>query len=224
MSVYSNLKEVDLEEYFPKSRGWKIVEKPLYEFDFKPTVLGTPIRCIDKDFGVTRSGYDPETVPLAPAWPGAGDGMIPFYRGSLDEKMETAAQRTKAIGFEIANHGDYIQGDNGCAFRKALTSGEFEGLPNITREQYQVLTTKFGVHYTVLHRPEVKQDPEGIVLNDNEYTTVLPGGVLYTTDTWFGNLAGLDYDLTLPVIERTGELLLPEYNRILFIATSYPKN
>lgn len=217
----ARLKEIDLVNYFPSQRGWIIIERPADSFDIRNTVPGTKIRCIDKDFGNTNQGYDSDSVPLAPAWLGAIDGIVPFMDGTPEQRVEKTAQRTRSIGFEIAHHGDYLQGIDGCKFRTALMEGKFEGLPRITRAEYQVLTTKFGIHYTELIRPEERVEPEGFVLNDSDFTTILPdGGRFYPIDIWFARMAGITYRRALPVIEKTGELLLPEGSRRLFIATS----
>ena len=216
----TRLKEVDLERYFPRNRGWAIIERPLSDFDNRETVLGKPLRCIDKDFGNTPQGYKADTVPLAPAWPGAIDGVVPYMSGTPTGQVEEASRRTESVGFKAAHHGDYLTGRMGCRFRNALMAGRFENLLPITNEEYQILTTKSGVHYTELIRPSEYTEPDGFVLNDNDFTIVLPnGGMYYPVETWFGRMVGIPYEVALSMIEKTGELLLPESSRRLFIAT-----
>lgn len=212
------LGKADLQRYFPAEKGWKIVEVGGESVDARRTVFGTAIRCIDRDFGFTPNGYKPETVPPSPAWLGAVDGVVSFLEGTPEERMEQAVRRTESIGFKSAYHGDYARGDDGCAYRRALMEGRFEGLPPITKEEHRVLTTKIGLHYVQLDRPAVRNDPEGFVLNEFVYETVLPGGGrFYPIDIWFARMVGITDEKSLPVIAKCGELLLPQNNKTLFI-------
>lgn len=216
------LADFDLEKYFPRSRGWSIVERPLSSFDYRETVPGTPIICMDKDFGYTKLGYDPNTVPLSAAWPGASDGVIPYMPGATMEDKETEAdKRLRKIGLVSARHGDYRRGDRGCAFRRALTEGRFEGLPPISEAELYALMNKSGAHYTSLDRPDEPVEPEGFALDDTPFTNILPdGGRYYSIAIWLGEMLGISYEQSLPMIEKTGVLMLPDHSRRLFVATS----
>lgn len=208
----------DLRRYFLSEKGWEIVEIGTDSVDIRPTVSGTPIRCIDRDFGLTPSGYNPDAVPLSPAWLGAVDGVAAFQRGNIHERMEKGAQITETIGFKAAYHGDYARGTDGCAFRRALIEGRFEGLPPLTRAEHELLATKMGIHYTKLDRPDVSTEPEGFVLNNLRYTAVLPdGGRFYPIELWFAQMAGISSEKALPVIAKCGELLLPQDHKTLFV-------
>lgn len=214
------LKAADFKKYFPEEKGWKTIEVGSDFVDMRRVVFGTHIRCIDRDFGFTKieQRYNPESVPLSPALPGALDGIASFLEGTPEERMEEAAKRTVAAGFKPAYHGDYARGDDGCAYRRAYFEGRFEGLSPITKEEHRILTTKMGVHYVSLDRPEERKDPEGFILNEAKYWTVLPGGGrFYPVDLWFARMVGLRDERTLPMIAKCGELLLPQNNKTLFI-------
>lgn len=206
----------ELRGFFPPERGWRIVETG--DSNLRRVQFGTALRCIDRHFGITESGYDPDSVPLSPAWPGAIDGLASSYEGTLEERMSLAASETERIGFRPAYHGDYVKDIDGCAYRRALIEGRFEGLPPMTREEHQFLAGKMGLHYTQLIRPQEARAPEGFMLNEIDYYTVLPeGGKFYTIDLWFAQRAGIANQQALSLIAKCGELLLPQDNKTLFV-------
>ena len=69
--------------------------------------------------------------------------------------METSVQRTRSFGFIPADHGDYTQGDDGCAFRKALVAGRLGGITSITAEESRVLKSKLDIPHTRLMLIEI---------------------------------------------------------------------
>lgn len=208
----------ELRRHFPENKGWQVVEIERGSVDSRPNVFNTPIKCIDRDFGFTADGYDPNLVPLAPALPGAVDGVASFLNGEPEERMQEAAKRTISVGYIPAYHGDYARGDDGCAYRRAIIEGRFEGLPPITKAEHRVLTTKMGLHYVQLHRPEIRKVTRGFILNEDIEQTVLPdAGSFYPIDIGFAREVGLSDEQTLPVIAKCGELLLPRDNKVLFV-------
>lgn len=177
---------------------------------------GTRIRCIDKRFGATPNGYVPETVPLAPAWLGAIDGVAAFLKGNAEKRMASAVKLTESVGFDRADHGDYLLGDRGCAFRRAHLAGEFEELTSLTEIETRILRKKFGIHHFELY--EAGNHPIGFLLNDKPFTTGMPkDGLYYPVDIWFPEMVGINPEKALPVVEKCGELILPEGSRNLFV-------
>lgn len=206
----------NLGKYFLPQHGWKILELPPRFFDRRVTRKGDRIRCIDYRFGQTQKGYDPDTVPLSPAWLGAIDGVAAFFNGNAETRMASAVKMTEAVGFKRADHGDYIQGDEGCAFRRALFESQFPDLAPLSRVESRVLRTKFKVEHIVLHT--ASSHPDGFVINNRPYTTVLPeDGKHYPIDLWFAQMVGISSGRSLPVIAKCGELLLPENRRNLYL-------
>lgn len=205
-----------INQFFNEKHGWKIYYLPASFFDRRPTVPGSKIRCIDYRFGQTPEGYDPDTVPLGPAWLGAIDGVVAFYRGNAEARMAGAVGKTRALGFEEADHGDYSEGDLGCRFRRALFESQFPGLAPLTVVESRVLRTKFNVEHMVLHPS--KNHPEGFVISNEPFTTVLPDdGKHYPIDVWFAQMVGISPGRFWPVISKCGELLLPENKRNLYL-------
>lgn len=216
MAETLTLDRVDLEQFFPKTRGINIVELPASHFDIRPTKAGAKIKCIDRRNGMTEHGYDPETVPEGPAWVGALDGVHPFYKGTLEQRIATAVERTNEQGFDQAHHGDYTQGERGCAFVKALVNQAFPDLKSLTVEERQILRVKFDIHYTELF--DASHHAEAFVLNDKIGTMVMPeGGKYYPNDLWFGRAVGINLMRALPVIAKCAELLLPEDSRNIYV-------
>src|SRR3989344_6449346 len=221
--VAERLADINLAEYFPKKLGWIEVRRPLSYFSHGLTIPGTPIKCMDRDFGMTPQGYDPREVPASTAWPGASDGINPYMAGeTLEERAIDGAKRIRKVGYLAASHGDYLVGDDGCAFRNALMKGQFPGLPSMTMAEYQALMTKTNTHKARLHRPgkDREVEPEGFVLNDHIGVYILPdGGRYYPIETWLGREIKIPYEVFLPMIAKAGELLLHGASKRLFIAT-----
>lgn len=210
------LQTIDLARFFPAEKGWNIIKVEKNVVDIRPTVSRTRIRCIDRRFGATPDGYDPDMVPLSPAWLGAIDGVASFLKGDAEERMSSAVALVESVGFERADHGDYILGDRGCGFRRALLAGEFEELMPLTEIETRVLRKKFGVHHFELH--ESRNHARGFLLNDEPFTTGMPeDGLYYPVDIWLPHMVGINPQKALPVVEKCGELLLPEGSRNLFV-------
>lgn len=208
-----------LQQYFPAENGWNIVYLEEGQFDRRPTVPGSVLRCIDRRFGITDSGYDPNAVPLAPAWPGAVDGIEAFSKRTNPlRRAQEAAQKVREMGFEPANHGDYVRGWDGCSFRRAWKEGLIPGLSQAITDPKLVefIKKKVGVDHLLL--VDALKDPLGFLLNRKANTTVLPdGGLYYPIDVSFGEAVGIRPERFLPVIAVCGELMLAEDARNLFI-------
>lgn len=146
-------------------------------------------------------------------------GVTSFMKGdTLEERMEEASRRTESVGFKPAIHGDYAREDDGCAYRRALMERAFDGLPKITKEEHRILTTKTGIHYVKLKRPDDKKEPTGFILNEADGTTILPdGGRFYPADLWFARKVGIQDEQSFPVLAKCGELLLPKDHKVLFV-------
>lgn len=216
----SNLIEGDLNQYFSAENNWKIIPISAAKIDLRDTKRGEKIRCIDYRFGIKPDGtYDPDLVSRAPAWLGAMDGIQAFLDGNAEERAQLAAEMVKEEGFIPADHGDYLRGDiEGCAFRRALLQDQFPDLNKIAPEEIRVLRSKVGVEHVSLHKTD--KHPSGFLLNPNPFTTALPNdGEYYPIDVWFPAELGIEPERFFPVIEKCGELLLPEDNRILFVVS-----
>jgi hypothetical protein len=208
----------NLQEIFVPQNGWELVNLNPSDVDRRATVFGTKIRCIDRRFGVTEDGYNPEAVPLAPAWLGAVDGIEAFLkRNNPLHRTKEAARRVRALGFEPADHGDYALGKDGCAFRRARMAGLVPGVrPALSADLDDFVKEKVGVEHYVLR--EAKYHARGFIFNTEQNTTVLPeDGRYYVIDEWVARGTGIKPAQFLPVIAACGELMLPEEDRKLFI-------
>ena len=75
---------------------------------------------------------------------------------------------------------------------------------------------RFGIHHLELY--ESYNYPKGFLLNDKPFTTGLPdSGSYYPVDIWFPEMVGIKPEKALPVVEKCGELLLPQDSRNLFV-------
>lgn len=200
---------------FKPENGWVVYEMPARFFDRRITVPGTPIRCIDYRFGQTEYGYDANSVPKSPSLLGAVDSVVAFYRGSAESRTASAVGRIRALGFEAADHSDYLSED-GCRFRRALFEGLFPELAPLTREESKILKSKYSVEHVTLRK--ATNHPDGFVLNSKPYTTVLPeDGKHYPIDIWAAQMLGMSLKRYLQVIEKCGHLLLEQNPRNLYI-------
>ena len=208
-----------LQQYFTSAQGWELVVLKPGDVTIRKTLPGSPQRCMDRRFGVTENGYDPDAVPLGPAWMGALDGIETFSRRTNPlARAKEAANKVRALGFEPADHGDYALGADGCSFRRARRAGLIPGVSQAVGKRLdEFIKTKIRAQHIVLR--EAQYHARGIVLNDREFTTVLPeNGKYYVNDEWFAKLAGIRPEQYLPVIAACGELILPIEDRKLFIA------
>lgn len=207
-----------LRQYFTPAQGWELVVLKPGDVAVRATVPGSPIRCIDRRFGVTEKGYDPNAVPPGPAWMGAFDGIETFSRRTNPlARAKEAANKVRALGFEPADHGDYTVGADGCAYRRARRAGLLPGVSAAYSERVDnFIKQKVGAIHMVVR--EAAYHARGFVLNGVEKTTVLPDdGKYYINDEWFAQLAGIKPELYLPVIAACGELILPQEDRKLFV-------
>lgn len=208
-----------LQQYFTPSNGWEIIVLKPGDVTIKETVPGSPQRCIDRRFGVTETGYHPDSVPLGPAWMGALDGIETFSRRTNPlARAKEAANKVRALGFEPADHGDYALGADGCLYRRARRAGLIPGVsPAVSKRLDDFIKSKIGAQHIILR--EAQFHARGFVLNDQEFTTVLPeDGKYYVNDEWFARRLGIKPELYLPVIAICGELILPVEDRKLFLA------
>lgn len=211
-----SLSSKEIQTHFTPEKGWKIVEISAEELDIHEVQKGSKIRCIDKRNGMTPEGYRFEEVALAPAWLGAADGIAAFYSGNAELRMSQTVQAIRASGFEPAVHGDYLKGDEGCAFRRALVKQLLPDLETITQAEWRLLRVKLGIHYTDLFEP-VNQNL-GFAVNDQEGVTIFPeGGKYYPVDLWYPIMLGVNRKRALSAIAVCGELLLPIEHRTLFV-------
>lgn len=202
--------------HFTPEKGWRVVEISANELDIHKVQKGAKIRCIDKRNGMTPEGYKPEEVGLAPAWLGAADGIAAFYNGNAEFRMTRAAGNIRASGFEPAVHGDYLKGDEGCAFRKVLIEKQLPDLETITQAEWRLLQKKLGIHYTELFEPV--NHNLGFAINDQEGITIFPeGGKYYPVDLWYPVVMGISRKRALSAVAVCGELLLPVEHRTLFV-------
>lgn len=206
----------EIQADFTPEKGWRVVEISAGELDIQKVQQGSKIRCIDKRNGMTPEGYKPETVSLAPAWLGAADGIAAFYSGNSEFRMNRATGIIRASGFEPAVHGDFLKGDEGCAFRRALIEKLLPDLETITQAEWRLLRNKLGIHYTELFEPENQN--LGFAINDKVGETILPeGGKYYPIDLWYPVNLGISRKRALSAVAVCGELILPPDHRTLFV-------
>lgn len=208
---------IQISEIEPHFNDWELIEVASSKLDKRATVSGTPLRCIDRHFGATPEGYDPDLVPLSPAWLGATDGFAAFYHGSASKRLSRAVKATLKLNHQPASHGDYIKGDLGCAFINAQHEGLIPSLKTIQIEYRRLLRNKFGFHYLELYRPQ--NEVLGFLLNDQAKTTCLPeDGKYYPIDIWAAEIAGIDRQRALAAIAICGNLILKDHKKVLYIA------
>lgn len=206
----------EISTHFTRDRGWTIVEKPLEEFDAHQTVAGSKLRCIDKNNGMTPEGYHPETIELGPSWLGAADGIAAFKEGNAEDRMRAGVADIEASGFVAVVHGHYLRKKRGCAFREALIGKLIPELSPMTREEWELICKKLGIHYTELY--DSVNPNLGFAVNTKAKTTILPeGGKYYPVDLWFAENLGIKRERALSAIAKCGELILPADHRTLFV-------
>lgn len=214
--IMDRIKELQL--YFTPSRGWELVSVKPGEIDMRETVPGSIQRCADRRFGVNKRGYKPEAVPRGPAWLGALDGIEALLPGRNPlRRTKDAAERIRALGFEPADHGDFTLGKDGCAFKRERRAGHIPGVnPAFSARVEDFIKRKVKAEHVVLR--EAQFHARGFVLNNREFTTVMPeDGKYYVNDEWLARLCGIKPEQYLRVIAACGELLLPREDRKLFI-------
>lgn len=214
----SNIVEGGLSQYFLPEQGWTIVPINSSGVDLRDTKKDEKLKCIDYRFGIKPDGsYDPDLVPRSPAWLGALDGISAFLSGNPEERTREAASMVIDSSFTPADHGDFLRGDiEGCAFRRALLADQFPDLKSLSVEEIRVLRSKVGVEHLTLNKTD--KHPGGFLLNPHQFTTALPDDCkYYPIDIWYPDYLGIEPERFFPVIEKCGELLLPENSRKLYV-------
>lgn len=213
-----------LERYFTPFNDWKIVVVEPGEVDLVETIAEEPERCSDRKFGIVIKGgkpvYKPQAVPRGPATLGALDGVEAFMPGNNPiRRTIEAANRVRAVGFEPADHGRYA-GTGTCGFKEARKADKIPGVHRAYSAKVdKFIKTKVKAQHFILE--EAQHHAIGFVLNDREFTTVLPDdGRYYINDVWFWRRVGIQDERSLPVIARCGEILLPVENRTLFVVSN----
>ncbi len=206
----------ELKTVFTPEKGWNVVEIPDSRVDRRTTVPGSEIRCIDRRYGLTPHGYDPNIIPLGPAWLGGLDGIAAFAQGNAEQRMLAAIETIRAFGFVGHVHGDLVDKDLGCGFRRALVEEKVPDLDRIILGDWRELIGRLNVPYTQLH-PSNKH-AEGFLFNQRPLTTCFPQDcTYYPVDFAFARTVGIDIEKGLSLVEKCGQLLLHGQEHTLFV-------
>ncbi len=208
----------ELRRIFSPTKGWEVVEIKDSQIDRRPTIPGSQIRCIDKRYGQTENGYDPNIIPKGPAWLGGVDGISAFSSGICESRMRDALNITRILGFDGHLHGDEKNNDLGCAFRKALIDGNLPDLSPLDLDDWRKVRDRWSIPYTELHLSD--KNAEGFLFNQRPLTTGLPMDCrYYPIDFWFSRMVGIDSTQALSAVEKCGELILNHGNKTLYVVS-----
>lgn len=187
-------------DYF-QSRGWQAISN--FKTERVSTKPGEEIRCGDDGYG--------KDAPLAPAVFGAIEGVAAHvhWANKVADRFKIGADLVEKSGYLPGSHGDLIHGDiDGCKFRWAWLEGLFPWLPALTRRDIRVIRFLNDIHHHTLTRK--RHTGEGLVLNFEPHSTVIPHGRFYVKDLWYLRHLGFELDDSLKITAETAELVLPK--------------
>lgn len=195
-----NREEDQAINYFT-SRGWQVISG--FEIERVSTKKGEELRCGDDGYG--------KDAPLAPAVFGAIEGVAAHVHwvDRVADRFRIGVDLVEKSGYLPGSHGDLVHGDlDGCKFRWAWMEGLFHWLPTLSRRDVKVMRFVNDIHHHTLRRK--RHTGEGLLLNFEPDSTVIPHGKFYVKDLWYLMELGFNLDDSLKITAETAELVLPQ--------------